>query len=70
MKEKKYCFLADEIIVQSWSSAPSNEFSPESSTGIKVTHKRTKLIATCDDFRSQHENRHKAFLILERLLQE
>lgn len=70
MTDKEYSFAPDEVIVQSWSAKPAGAFSLKTPTGIKVTHKRTNLVVTCDDFRSQHKNRHEAFLILERLLQK
>lgn len=56
-----YSFKPDDVVITSWSSAETFGCL----NGVMVTHKETGIVVTCDKERSQHKNRHLAFLELE-----
>ncbi len=60
----EYSFKPEEVIVSSWSDKRSSwGLSPP--TGVQVVHLKTGIVVTCNVARSQHRNRHIAFLELE-----
>jgi len=63
-----YNFNTEDIIVASWSNKKQGSWNLNSITGIKVIHLPTKIVVTCDKERSQHRNRHLAFIELENKL--
>ena len=63
-----YTFKAEEVIVSSWSSGKQGSWSVGVSSGVKVVHIPTQITITCDKERSQHRNRHLAFLELQEKL--
>ena len=63
----EYSFKPDEVFVTAWAENLS-PWSLKEPTGIKVEHKKTGIVVTCDKERSQHRNRHLAFVELEEKL--
>ena len=62
-----YSFKPEEVFITAWAEHLS-PWSLKQPTGIRVEHKRTGIVVTCDKERSQHRNRHLAFLELEEKL--
>lgn len=64
----EYNFKPDEVVVTSWESKTKGSWRLGTPNGVQVIHLPTGTIVTCEEERSQHRNRHLAFLKLEEIL--
>jgi peptide chain release factor 2 len=64
----EYDFKPNEVKVNSWDSKKRGAWGLRIPSGVEVIHLPTGIIVTCDKERSQHRNRHLAFIELEEKL--
>jgi protein subunit release factor A len=64
----EYDFKPEDVIVNSWSSKEQGSWSVGVPNGVRVVHIPTRITVTYDKERSQHRNRHLAFLELQEKL--
>lgn len=60
-----YNFKPGEVVVTGWNSKRQGAWSLKSEYGVKVVHIPTGIIVTCEKEKSQHRNRHLAFIELQ-----
>jgi protein subunit release factor A len=64
----KYDFKPEEVVINAWSSKRQGSWRLGWPQGIQVVHLPTRTVVTCDSERSQHRNRHLAFVELQNRL--